>query len=119
VSPPARLTAPEPDRWTLVGVLDFDTVGRLAVEGGVLLRAAAARGQTSLVIDLAGVERANSAGLALLLEWLEMALRRGLSLSYAHLPESLDRLAAVSHLGDLLPVPATSFQLPVAGKSES
>ena len=102
MNPPARLTAPEPDRWTLDGVLDFDTVGRLAVEGGVLLRAAAARGQTSLMVDLAGVERANSAGLALLLEWLEMARRRGLHLSYAHLPDSLGRLAAVSSLGDLL-----------------
>ncbi len=102
MNPPARLTASEPDRWTLVGVLDFDTVGRLAVEGQVLLRTAAARGLESLVIDLAGVERANSAGLALLLEWLEMARRRGLHLSYAHLPDSLGRLAAVSNLGDLL-----------------
>jgi phospholipid transport system transporter-binding protein len=104
VNPPARLTAPDPERLLLAGVLDFDTVGRLTVEGGVLLRAAAARGQERLVIDLSAVERANSAGLALLLEWLEMARARGLSLSYAHLPESLDRLAAVSNLGDLWPL---------------
>ena len=108
MNPPARLTAPDPERLVLAGVLDFDTVARLAVEGDVLLRTAAARGQTSLVIDLAAVERANSAGLALLLEWLEMARARGLSLSYAHLPDSLRRLAAVSNLNDLLP-PANGF----------
>lgn len=116
MNPPARLTAPEPDRWTLVGVLDFDTVARLAVEGEVLLRTAAARGQTSLVIDLAAVERANSAGLALLLEWLQMAQARGLSLSYAHLPDSLGRLAAVSNLDDLLA--AAGFQPPANPNAE-
>lgn len=102
MNPPARLNAPEFGRWTLAGVLDFDTVGRLAVEGDVLLRTAAVRGQKQLLIDLSGVERANSAGLALLLEWLEMARARGLSLVYAGLPASLHRLAAVSNLGDLL-----------------
>ena len=102
MNPPARLTAPEPDRWTLAGVLDFDTVGRLAVEGGVLLRTAVARGQTSLLVDLTAIERANSAGLALLLEWLDMARNRGVQLRYRALPESLVRLAAVSNLGDLL-----------------
>lgn len=104
MNPPARLTALAPDRWTLAGVLDFDTVGRLAVEGGVLLRTADARGQERLVIDLAEVKRANSAGLALLLEWLEMAQTRRLTLSYAHLPDSLQRLAVVSNLVDLLPL---------------
>jgi phospholipid transport system transporter-binding protein len=98
------LTAPESERWTLAGVLDFDTVGRLAVEGDVLMRAAAARGQQRLVLDLGEVEQANSAGLALLLEWLEMARVRGLSLRFRHPPDSLRRLAAVSNVGDLLPL---------------
>ncbi|MGQ9831177.1 MAG: STAS domain-containing protein [Thermochromatium sp.] len=102
---PAQLTASEPGRWRLGGVLDFDSVPRLAVEGEALLRAAAARGQRSLVIDLAAVERANSAGLVLLLEWLEMAHQYRLSLCYTGLPESLQRLAAVSNLNDLLRSP--------------
>jgi len=66
-----------------------------------------------VVVDLSGVERANSAGLALLLEWLEVAHAGGLSLSYVHLPESLQRLAAVSNLDAVLPV--ASFKPPAAG----
>ena len=42
MNPPARLSAPAADRWTLSGALDFDTVVRLAVEGETLLRTAAA-----------------------------------------------------------------------------
>lgn len=101
MNPPARLSAPDAGRWTLSGVLDFDTVARLAVEGETLLRTALAHGQTEILVDLAAIERANSAGLALLLEWLDCAQASGLRLTYTHLPESLQRLAALSNLGDV------------------
>lgn len=54
------------------------------------------------VIDLAGVEHANSAGLALLLEWMAAARRDGRGLRFVNLPDSLRRLAALSHLDALL-----------------
>ena len=100
----AQLTPAGPDRWALAGVLDFTTVTRLATEGETLLRAASARGIEALEIDLSGVELANSAGLALLLEWLEMARAQGLRLCYRQLPVSLQRIAAVSNLRELLPL---------------
>jgi len=80
-------------------VLDFATVAPLLAEGERLLR-----GPGPVEIDLAGVTSANSAGLALLLEWLDLARRRQLRLHFRNLPESLVRLAELTNLGDLLPV---------------
>nr|WP_209262427.1 STAS domain-containing protein [Thiorhodococcus minor] len=91
----------ESGRWELSGVLDFTTVTHLAEEGMRLLRKVPDRGRVA--IDLSGVELANSAGLALLLEWLEMAQTRDIQLSYRRLPDSLRRIAAFSNLQDLLP----------------
>lgn len=100
----AVLTAVTAGRWRLSGTLDFTTVSRLAAEGQALLAGAA--GQAVVEVDLSAVEQANSAGLALLLEWIEMARARGVRLSYAHLPTSLQRIAAFSNLQDLLPTGA-------------
>jgi phospholipid transport system transporter-binding protein len=81
------------------GALDFDSVVSLLAES----RRRFPREQR-LEIDLQGVRRANSAGLALLLEWVELAHRLGISLRFTNLPESLMRLAAVTNVSDLLPV---------------
>ena len=56
-----------------------------------------------LAIDLGGVTSANSAGLALLLEWLDLARSRRVDLHYLNLPESLVRIADFSNLQSLLP----------------
>jgi phospholipid transport system transporter-binding protein len=95
----ARLTPLGEGRYSLEGVLDFATVTRVAVSGTALLRRDA-----SVDIDLAGVTSANSAGLALLLEWLDVARARGARLTYRNLPDSLVRIAAVSNLASILPV---------------
>jgi phospholipid transport system transporter-binding protein len=94
----ARLTPLGGGHYALEGVLDFATVTRVARDGMDLLR------RDALVdIDLAGVVSANSAGLALLLEWLDFARARGARLTYRNLPDSLLRIAAVSNLATLLP----------------
>ena len=51
-----------------------------------------------LRLDLTGVEHADSAGLALLFEWLAQARRQGSSLSIRGLPESLLSLARLCQL---------------------
>ena len=94
----ARLTSLGEGRYALDGVLDFSTVNRVAVGGIALFKRDA-----SVDIDLAGVTSANSAGLALLLEWLDVARARGARVTYRNLPESLVRIAAVSNLATLLP----------------
>ncbi len=97
----ARLIDAGGGRVRLEGALDFTTVTDLLARGEPLLREA-----ESLSIDLAGVETANSAGLALLLEWLDIARARRATLRYVNMPASLTRIAAFSNLRDLLPVTA-------------
>ncbi len=55
-------------------------------------------------IDLSALEASNSAGLALLLECMDMARREGIRLTYRHLPDSLSRIAAFSNLQTILPL---------------
>ena len=57
---------------------------------------------TSLTIDLSGVTRADSAGLAVMLEWLRQARALGRRLVFVSVPPRLDALIRVSGLGALL-----------------
>ncbi len=86
-------------RYVLAGELSWQTVP-------ALLRRAELRfePQAELVIDLAQVERSDSAGLALLTEWLRQARRRGARLRFVGLPEQMRSLARVSGVLDILPL---------------
>jgi phospholipid transport system transporter-binding protein len=95
----ARLITAGDGRLNVEGVLDFASVTGLVVESEVLFRR-----NGRLRIDLSGVEAANSAGLALLLEWMDLARARRIDLRFLNLPESLLRIAAFSNLGSLLPI---------------
>jgi phospholipid transport system transporter-binding protein len=86
-------------RFGVEGVLDFESVAPLVAESRRLFV-----GKKRLEVDLRGVRAANSAGLALLLEWLDLARRNGVSLRFQNLPESLARLAALTNLTGMLPV---------------
>ena len=68
-----------------------------------------------LRLDLAGVTRANSAGLALLLEWLGESRRAGRTLAFENVPPGLINLAHISELEDILPLQGR----PAAGASGS
>jgi phospholipid transport system transporter-binding protein len=56
-----------------------------------------------LVIDLAGVQEADSAALSLLLEWQREAKSRGFGVTFAHLPASIVSLAEVYGVSELIP----------------
>jgi len=86
-------------RFAVEGVLDFESVVPLLAESRAQFT-----GKQRLQIDLDGVRRANSAGLVLLLEWMELARRQGVSLRFHNPPKSLLRLAAVTNVTELLPV---------------
>lgn len=55
-------------------------------------------------IDLKGVTRSDSAGLALLVEWLRLAEKRSVTLRFHNLPDQLREIARVSDLLPLLPL---------------
>lgn len=56
----------------------------------------------ALVIDCEAVDQTDSAGLAVLLDWLAEARRAGRRLRFENLPENLLRLARISAVDGLL-----------------
>ena len=56
----------------------------------------------SLEIDMSGVERADSAGLALLLEWKSQAAQRQCNIRFVAMPESLLAIAKTTEVSELL-----------------
>lgn len=98
----AALQRVRDDRWRIDGDLDFESVVDLRPRLRDALRAG-----RSIDLDLGGVTRANSAALALLLQWQEDARRDGATLVVRNPPASLLDLARLSNLRDLLSVAAT------------
>ncbi|MFN2168275.1 MAG: lipid asymmetry maintenance protein MlaB [Anaerolineae bacterium] len=86
------------DTLRVGGELDFASVGRLLVEGERWLRGPAPPRSR---LDFSAVNRANSAGVALLLGWLRVAGAAGKSVTVEQLPESL---LSLLHLAGLEPV---------------
>ncbi len=79
------------------GELDFPSVVALCEAGIALFR-----DRSPLTIDLGGVERANSAGLVLLLEWLQWARRAKRDLRFLNLPPPLVAIARFTNADELL-----------------
>jgi phospholipid transport system transporter-binding protein len=79
------------------GKLVFTTVGEL-------LAASTAQFSNELPreIDLSGVTSSDSAGLALLIEWMGLAHRRGSTVQFTGTPAQLNALAKISDLDKVL-----------------
>ena len=86
-------------RLTLSGALDFDTVATLRP----LLRRYLRPGE-KISVNLKRVGHCNSAGLALLLQWVEDAQQQGSSIRFRNLPHSLTEIADLYNLNSLIPV---------------
>lgn len=102
---PTTLTERAPGQFELKGSLDLGSVPTLARQGTRLLKALRARPDTvplSVEIDLGGVERSSSAGIALLLDWVDQAGRDGIDLRFRNWPEALVRIASFSNVEGLL-----------------
>ena len=55
-----------------------------------------------LMVDLAGVEQADSAGLALLLEWVNWARHYVREIHFEHIPQQILAIAEISEVTELL-----------------
>ena len=93
-----RLSAAGDGRLAAHGPLTFATA-RAARELG--RQALVAAGQ-DLAIDCAGLGAADSAGLAVLLDWLAAARAAGRKLRYTELPAGLVALSRISEIEELL-----------------
>ncbi len=92
-----RLAASGPGRFELSGEVGFGDAARLLAEGD---RAFAAL--ESVEVDLGRVTRADSAGLALLIEWSLAAREAGRRLLYSNVPPAVASLAGISEVEGLL-----------------
>lgn len=90
----------EPGVLQVSGELTFATVSALLEQSRPLLDGA----QGWLVMDLAGVERVDSAGLALLIQWMRMAKSGAVDILFRHVPEQLLAIAHASDLDSILPL---------------
>ena len=84
-------------RYSLSGTLDFESVPELLEESRRWFE-----GEESLSIDLAGIESANSAGMAVLIEWKSIASQKNLSVQYQNIPTTIEHLAEVCKVSNLL-----------------
>jgi phospholipid transport system transporter-binding protein len=85
------------ERARVAGLLEFGTVAALLPLGSAAIR----EGRASC-IDLAAVTGSDSAGLALLIEWLSVAKGAGRTLRYENVPAQLRSLARLSDLDPLI-----------------
>jgi phospholipid transport system transporter-binding protein len=84
-------------RFELTGAMSFETADRILRASERLFR-----GHARLCIDFAGVDDADSAGLALLIEWKARARRDGGEIHYSGLPQSILAIAKTAEVDHLL-----------------
>ncbi len=83
--------------WLLSGELNFETVPALLQHRGVQMEAG-----KNLTVDLSEVTRVDSAGLALMIEWLRESERKNLDMTFTNVPEQLLSIARVCGLDEIL-----------------
>jgi len=86
-------------RYLLCGELSFATVPDLLREGDAVFN-----GQGGVTLDLDQVSRADSAGLALLVEWVRRARARSVPLTICNMTPQLQAMAKVAGLDRVLPL---------------
>lgn len=94
------IVADGPDRFRVLGPLTFDTVESIPA---LPIDWAAIAG--SVTIDFCEVPKADSAGLALMLEWRRLTQKAGRELVFVNLPNRLHDLIRVNGLQALFPEP--------------
>jgi phospholipid transport system transporter-binding protein len=93
----ARIESLGAGRFRVSGVLDASTARDV-------LEQSEARFQQfkDLDVDLGGVGESDSAGLALLIEWLRMARQSQKAIRFANVPAQIEALARISEVEDLI-----------------
>jgi phospholipid transport system transporter-binding protein len=84
-------------RFEILGELSFQTAAT------ALEKSKAVFSKHSIIeIDLAGVTRADSAGLALMLEWVNRARNNAHDLRFTNIPAQIISIAEISEVEDML-----------------
>jgi phospholipid transport system transporter-binding protein len=94
------LTQQTPTAWELHGDVNVNTITAIMIPGYQMIDAVPA-GQ-SLTLNLAGVTQADSASVALLIDWLRHAKKQGKTLTFSDLPTKMKDIIKVSNLEGIL-----------------
>jgi phospholipid transport system transporter-binding protein len=86
-------------RFKLSGHMGFENAARALAESHKLFA-----DHKKLQLDLSGVDSADSAGLALLVEWTGWAKREKRKLSFINTPKQVIALAKISEVDKILPL---------------
>jgi phospholipid transport system transporter-binding protein len=83
--------------FLLNGEMDFLTAGQILRESEALFE-----DHTRIEVDLSGVTKADSAGLALLLEWITWANHTVREIRFVGVPDRIDAIAKTTEVDHLL-----------------
>jgi len=95
----ARLDEEEDSWFRVSGELSFDTVPEMLEQSRELFGRA-----ERIDIDLSGVERSDSAGLVLLVEWMRAAERLHKPIQFLNIPPQMMAMVRVSGLDQVCPI---------------
>jgi phospholipid transport system transporter-binding protein len=96
----AQLNALGEGRMQLSGVLDLDSVPDLLDK----IEALSYEDSNAVAVDLRGVERADSAGVAVLIAWMRQARAAQRDIRFLNMPSQMLNIARVSGLDAILPL---------------
>jgi phospholipid transport system transporter-binding protein len=94
-----EIVVTSPGRFAERGALTFANAKRARGEGLHALRTSTAR---DLEVDCSGITHSDSAGLAVLLDWMAVMKREGRPLCFAGLPSGLLAVARISGVEEML-----------------
>ena len=94
-----EIVVTSPGRFAARGALNFANARSARSEGLHALRTSSAR---DLEVDCSGIAHSDSAGLAVLLDWMAIMKREGRPLCFANLPPGLLAVARISGVEEML-----------------
>jgi phospholipid transport system transporter-binding protein len=94
-----EIAVTSPGRFAARGALTFANARRARSEGLHVLHTSSAR---DLEVDCSGIAHSDSAGLAVLLDWLAAMKKEGRPLCFTHLPPGLLAVARISGVEQML-----------------
>ena len=97
--PHPQVTNSAPGQVTVTAALTFETARRVYEEGVACF---IHDGSPDIALDCAGVPNADSAGLAVLIEWRRWARQHGRHLKFVNLPAQINAIAHLSEVSDVL-----------------
>ena len=84
-------------RFTLSGAMSFETADRILRDSAVSFRQ-----HDRIEVDFSGVTDADSAGLALLIEWKSWSAERDATIQFSALPRAITAIARTTDVEHLL-----------------